>query len=267
MANKKQKPDLFSMPTNHRDDTPIQLSEDAKAASLKAIVAARDSLTFVADFIKNGSLSVSTRFNGFGVAQSNLNEAKKLLGGEDDDRQNRESDLYHLRMANQENQRLREEMAKGVTTEAVAHKLYALHKIVYDWWNKLGFNYSKGHFDGHGHGAYYTVEFSVHLDDMSFSHDPEPVTTKKKKKEKIVSLKDVIDLIYEDGDRSMQHVVDTPKTRAWILNQLKTRFPSIRIVDIRLNPIHKSDLFAFREIKAYIDIDEIEEVDDDVKEG
>lgn len=264
---KKAKPDLFSMPANHRDDSPIKLSEDTQAASLKAIVSARDALSFVAEFIQKNTMTVSTRFNGLGVAQHRLDDIKKLLGGDEDDKQNRETDLQHLRAANAENQRLREQMAKGVTPEAVGHKLYQLHKIVYDWWQHLGFSYSKGHFDGHGHGGFYTVEFSVHLDDMTFTEDPEPVTTKKKKKAKIANLSEVIDITHEDGDRSTQYVIDSPKSRAWIVNQLKTRFPSIRIVDIRLMPIHKSDHFFLREIKAYIDIDEIEEPDDDAEEG
>lgn len=255
---KKPKPQLMlKMPANHSDDTPIVLDEDAKAAAMKKFQEVYNALAFVHDFIKSDSLCVSTRYNGLGLAQSHLEDIKKMLGAEADDAQRRESDLKHLRDSNMENQRLREEMAKGVTSEAVGHKLYELKQIVSNWWETLGFSYSKGTFDAHGHGGSYKVEFSVNIDThLDYKERETPVTSRKKKDEKIENLSDVLD-VYIEG-RYDHAVIDTPKNRTWLINKLKTRFPSIRIFSVKSNAMD-ADLFQIREIEAYIGIEDIEE--------
>lgn len=263
---KRHKPELLlEMPANHHDDTPIELNEDTKAAAMKKCQEVYNALSFVHDFIKSGSFTVSTRFNGLGLAQSHLDDVKKMLGADADDEQRRASDLKHVRAANIENQRLREEMAKGVTSEAVGHKLYELKKFVSDWWETLGFSYSKGTFDAHGNGGSYKVEFSVNIDThLDFKEKETPVSSRKKKDEKIENLSEVLD-VYVEGKYD-HAVIDTPKNRTWLTNKLKTRFPSIRIFSIKSISIHRTELFQLREIEAYIDIEDIEEEDGDSAE-
>jgi len=250
------------MPANHSDDTPIDLDEDTKAAAMKKCQEAYSALSFVHDFIKNGSFTVSTRFNGLGLAQSHLDDMKKMLGADTDDEQRRDSDRKHMRATNEENQRLREEMAKGVTAESVGHKLYELKQTVTNWWEQLGFSYSKGEFDAHGHGGNYKVNFSANIDThLDFRERETPVTSRKKKDEKLENLSEILDVYAADGHvrKSDLAVIDTPKNRLWLTDKLKTRFPSIRIFSIKSISIHNTDLFQIREIEAYINIEDIEE--------
>lgn len=259
---KTRKPELeINMPANHHNDTPISLDEDTKAAALKKIQDSYQALAFVHDFIKSGSFTVSTRYNGLSLAQSHLDDVKKMLGADEDEKQKRENDRNHLRAANQENQRLREEMAKGVTAEAVGHKLYALKNIVYEWWKRLGFSYADGTFDAHGHGGSLKVNFRVNIDThLDFLEKETPVTSRKKKDEKIENLSDVLDL-YPESQNDLA-VIDNPKNRAWVLNKLKTRFPAIRIFKVNSRMVHKTDFFELSEIEAYIQVEDIEEDED-----
>jgi hypothetical protein len=247
----------LEMSPNHSDDTPVVLTDDAKAAATTSLKKAADALYFVMEFIKNGSLTVSARYNGLAVAISDINHARKLLGGESDLQQDMEGFQKRLREANEEIRRLEKEMTKGITAEAVGNKLGVLMKTVSKWWESIGFNYCTGKFNEYG-GLTAVLHTSID-DHISCMEEDTPVTAKQKKQEKVMETAQTLDLIPEGHGRF--HVVDSPKNRAWVINKIKTRFPSVRICKVELQEIGKADLFEIDRIEVYIPVDEIEEQD------
>lgn len=249
---------LMNRPENASDDTPIILNEDTQALVLAKIKEASDALSFVAMFVRDGEITVSSRYNGLSLAESHLNSVKKLLGADADDEQKQEADRKSVRAANMENHRLREEMAKGVTAEAVGLKLNAYKNIVYKWWKNLGFSYCKGSFNAHSHGGGFNVEFTTNIDTHldCIEREESPISSRKIKDEKVQSISETLDL-YVEG-RYDHAVVDTPRNRAWIFGELKARFPSIQIHSIESRSISGSDLLQIMKIEAYLQIEDID---------
>lgn len=253
---------MFSMPANHSSDELLVLDADAKAASLKALEDIFGALGFLHEQIKKNTCQISTRFNCISLGNRHLERLGKLLGSDEDKKQEQERDVSMIRAANLEAERLRRELGKAVSVEAIGHKLQDLSQVVYHWWKGLGFMYSKGSFEGHFRGGDYHVELSCYIDPTERSiMEDKPVTAKEVKAQLIKELGEQIDLDTETD--TMIHVIDTPKSRDWIFGKLQERFPTVRISEIKSFPIHKMPgKFMIREIQAYIPIQDIEEEDE-----
>lgn len=242
---------------NHGSDEPLVVDADAKASSLKAIKGVMGALSYLGEMIQKDTAVVSTRHNTLGVARSDLRELGRILGAEADTEQENELRLQLLRAANMENHRLRDEMGKGVTIESIGLKLYQLDRTIYNWWQNLGFTYSKSSIQAHSQGASFQVEFSVGVERHISTMEPKPVTAKAKLDAKRVALGKELQIVYEGSE---PHVLDNPNNRAWITNTLKARFPRCRIWKWESISIHRSDEFQLRHVEVNIDMTDVGDI-------
>ncbi len=219
----------FRMPENHGSDDPIELSEDNKAAALKAIKDAHGNLAFIHEMIGKDALTVGIRFSCLANAESHMRRTGQLLDAGKDKAQTSELNKSQLRIANDEIARLRKEMAKGVTLESVGNKLEVLNQIVRKWWHQQGFGLAEGKFRPNYRGADYEVDFSTYISDRDSSliAEDEPVTAEQRHQERLLKIAEGGDLI-QDHHRQPA-LKDTPKSRAWLDNLITTRFPGTRI--------------------------------------
>jgi len=242
---------------NHGSDEPLVLDADAKATSLKAINSVMGALSYLGERIQKDTAVVSTRYNTLGIARSDLRQLGNTLGAEADTAQEDELRLSLLRQANMENHRLRDELGKGVTVEAIGLKLYHMDRTIYNWWQNLGFTYSKSSIQAHSRGASFQVEFSIGVERHISTMEEKPVTAKAKLDAKRESLGRELQIVY---DGSEPYVLDNPNNREWIKNTLKARFPNCRIYKWESISIHRSDEFQLRHVEVNIDMTDVGDV-------
>lgn len=244
-------------PENHTSDEPLVLDADAKAVSIKALNDMRGALAFLQEMIQKDTCSVSTRFNTLSIVRSETRHLGRILGADADLQQ--EDDLRQnlLRQANMENHRLREEMAKGVTVESIGGKLYLMDRSIYNWWQNLGFTYSKATMGAHSRGGSFHVEFSIGVERHISTMEEKPVTAKAKIKAKQEALGQELEIAWGGGE---PYVLDNPNNRAWITGKLKERFPKCRIWKWESIAIHNSDDFQLRHVEVNIDFTDVGDV-------
>lgn len=247
----------FATTKNHSSDEPLLIDADASAsalASLKSIIVA---LSFLHEMVTKGTATVGTRHNTLGISRSELNNLEKSLGAKDDLQQEDELKKNLLRQANTEVYRLREEMGKGVTIEAIGSKLYQLDRSIYNWWQNLGFSYSSAKMQAHARGASFQVEFSVNIERHISSHDPKPVTAKARVAAKQAALGAALEVMYKSDE---PYVLDNANNRAWLTNKFKERFPTCRIWKWEAMSINNTDEFQIRHVEVNIDITDVGDV-------
>ena len=244
----------FSTTENHTSDEPLLLDADATASSLKELSSMVGALSWLHELIGKGQATVSTRHNALGIARSNLRQLDKLLGSADDLKQEDDLRLQMLRQANMEVHRLNEELGKGVTVAAIGNKLYLLDRTIYNWWQNLGFTYSKATIQAHSRGAAFHVEFSVGVERHISSMEEKPVSAKAKLDAKRANLGKQLDIAY---DGSEPYVVDNQENRTWITNTLRARFPTSRIWKWESLSVSKLDIFQIRHVEVNIDITDV----------
>lgn len=242
---------------NHGSDEPLKLDPDQKASALKDIKSMIGALSYLGEMIQKNTAVVSTRHNTLGIARSDLRHIGATLGAEADTAQQDELNLQLLRQANMENHRLRDEMGKGVTIEAIGLKLYHLDRTIYNWWKNLGFTYSKSSIQAHSQGASFQVEFSIGVERHISTMEEKPITAKAKLDAKREKLGQELQIVY---DQSEPYVLDNPNNRTWITNTLKARFPNCRIWKWESIAIHRSDEFQLRHVEVNIDMKDVGDV-------
>lgn len=248
----------LAMPANSGSDELLVLDEDTKAASLKAIQQAIGSLSWVFENVRDGTATKQVRFNGVSVAASYVTRLGELLGRDEDTEQEKQLRKSQLRVANDEIHRLRQEMAKGVTVEAMGNKLEELKKTVYYWWKSFGFLTADGNFSPNWKGADFHGKLSCYLDRHggSVMLEDKPVTAKELALKTLEQLAEQTDIEQEDG--SDVHFLDTPRNKDFLVNALTARFPGSRVWAFESNA-GRSGFFHLRNMEVYIPIQSIEE--------
>lgn len=249
---------MFERPENASDETIIELDADKKAASIKAAADAYHSLYFLHELIGKDKLSIAMRFSCIGVAEAHINRLKLLLGSKSDEEQEAELNANLLRQANIENHRLREEMGKSVSLEVLGLALYPLQQEVYEWWQKLGFSFMEGEFKGWSSGASLYARLSCYLDKhASCIEEDQPVTAVAKKRKRIDELALLVDIDTPRNDDP--RVMDTPRSREWIVSQILERFPGTRVSEWKSHGVRDRAEGSLRDISVVIPIQSIRE--------
>lgn len=255
---KEEKLGLFSTTENHSSNEPLLIDADATLSSLESLRSMIGALNFLHEMISKGTATVSTRHNTLGISRGELSNLEKSLGAKDDLQQEKELNNNLLRQANMELYRLREEMGKGVTIEAIGSKLYQLQQTIYNWWQNLGFSFSKSHLNPHSRGAAFSVEFSVSVERHVSSYNPKPATARTKLLAKRAALGAELEIIHKSDE---PYVVDSPNNRAWLTNKFKERFPTCRIWKWESHSINGlDDLYHIRYVEVNIDITDVGDV-------
>jgi hypothetical protein len=256
-TKKKEKVDplVLSMPENRTNESLLLLDPDNTASSLKSLKEIVSALNFLHEQIKKGEVSVSNRHNILSITRSELRYLEKYLGAEADLKQENDLKQNLLRQANMEVARLREELGKGVTVEAIGSKIYQLDRTIYEWWQELGFAYSKATFQSHSRGASFGVEFSVRVERHIGSHEEKPITAKAKIDATREALGQQLEIVY-DGDEP--HVVDNPNNRAWLTNKFQERFPTAKVWKWESRCVYRMDIFEICQVEVRIDITDID---------
>jgi len=242
----------FERPANASDETVIILDADKTSLALRAAAECSHAINFVHELVGKGELSVSMRFACLSVAQSHLEKLKHTLGAKSDEEQANELNSNQLRQANIEIHRLRQEMAKGVTPEVLGLALEPLKQTVYDWWKSLGFLTMEAEFVGYSDGGYLNAKLSCYLDRHGPLFDEKPVTTAAEKRMTIEQLAEHVDMDTPRGNEPS--VMDTPRTREWLVSQLQTRFPGTRIFEWHSHGVDGGASSTLRDIRISIPI-------------
>ena len=257
---KKAKQSLgpFSTTENHSSDLPLLIDADTKEASLDSIKSIIGALSYLHELITSETAKVSTRHNTLAISRGQLKQLEKFLGASDDLQQEEQLKKNLLREANTEVYRLREVMANGVSVEAIGNKLYQLDRSIYNWWQNLGFTYSKSKLQPHFKGASFIVEFSVGIDRHVGIDNPKPVTARTRKNAKFVALGQQLEIVQTNDD---PYVVDSPNNRIWFTNKIKERFPTCRIHKWEaVSVMRQEDVFQIRHIEVMIDLIDVGDV-------
>jgi hypothetical protein len=242
---------------NSSSDEPLLIDADTKASSLESIRNAYHALSFLNELISKDTATVGVRHNTLGLVRAELGNLEKSLGAKDDFQQEEELKKNLLRQANFEIHRLRDEMGKGVTVESIGNKLYQLDKTIYNWWQNLGFSYSKGTLQPNHKGATFHREFTLNIESHVFSHTTKPVTAKARIDAKVKALGSELEIFNEDNELC---VLDNPNNREWIKNKFIERFPNCRIWKWESISIRNSDLFQIRHVEVMIDMIDVGDV-------
>lgn len=251
--------DLYQMPENHSKTDLIELSPDDRARVLSKIKSAVGALSHLNDEVKVSKCKVCTRHNTLYIVQHALRDMGEALGHEDDQKQNDESTLIHLRAANQEVHDLKQKLGQGITNHAAGLRLGQICSSIYDWWQELGFSYSKQSVSASKWGASIVCEFSVDVDRFVGSMDPTPVTSQAKLDKKKDYLAESLFLVPEERHSDRLVVLDCPENREWILTQLRTKYEKIRIHNIHSRCVHGTQDFCIWKIEANISLEDIKE--------
>lgn len=247
------------MTENHGSNEPLLVNDDDKASSLNSIKRIVNALSFLHETMTKGTATVGIRHNTLGISRAEFNRIEELLGAKDDLAQEEELKKNLLRQANLEIHRLREEMGKGVTVEAIGSKLYQLDRTICNWWQNQGFTYSSSKLSAHSRGATFQVEFSVGIDKHVSSHSEKPVTEKSRIDAKLIALGSELEIVYPKGDDP--YVVDNPNNRTWLTNKFKERFPTCRIwkwESMLINGL--DDIFQIRRVEVNIDMTDVGDI-------
>ena len=221
---------MFESPECAHDETIVELTPDQQAVALKAAAEIVGAASHLHELIKAGTLSVAMRYACTEIIGRKREDLRKALGSISDDEVAATLKANQLREAHLENHRLREEMAKGVTAEAITQALRPAVDIVYKWWTGLGFTYMQGHFEAwHGGGAF-KATMSCHVDRHVSTFEDKPITAQSVIEQRLAGMARVLEM---DGSGSDRHVVDTPENRRHVADQLLARFPHCRIQEIR----------------------------------
>lgn len=248
----------FASTENHSSNEPLLIDADARASSLESLKSIIGALSFLHELITKGTATVGTRHNTLGISRAELSHLEKFLGAKDDLKQEEELKKNLLRQANMEVHRLREEMGKGVTIEAIGSKLYQLDRSIYNWWQNLGFTYSKSSLQPHSRGASFHVEFSVSVERHIGSHEAKPVTARARVDAKRAALGAELEIVYKSDE---PYVVDNANNRAWLTNKFKERFPTCRIWKWEAISAHGLDgVFQIRHVEVNIDMTDVGDV-------
>lgn len=239
----------FDSVKNHSSDEPIELNADQKSTAIQYINDIFGALVYLKEQIVADKIQVNTRYNSIGIAKYKIQDLHELLGGEDDIKQDEERRNLSLRHANIENARLRDQLGKSVTTQAIASKLNLLKQDFYDFWKNLGFLYSTIQFSSGHDTAYLTCELSCYINNHISSMTQTPVSDKKDLDERIEQLKQKIET---DKIPTGLVMIDSEKNRNWVIETLKNRFPSCRIQKIRC--CNHKEISYIRKITVMIDI-------------
>lgn len=247
---------LFASTKNSSSDEPLIVDADATEASKTILVSMIDAMRYLHEFLSKGEATVSTRHNTLGIVRNQLKRLEKLLGAEDDLKQDNEQTLVILRHAHAENARLQKQLADGVTFEAIGSKLYLLQRVIYEWWQELGFTYSQFELQpGYNGGATYKGRFTTRIERHISSYEEKPVTARAKIEKKKEELGKELQIHWED--RTDAVVIDNENNRKWITNKFKERFPKSRIHSWESHSTRDEELFTLWHVDAHIDMDDI----------
>ena len=247
----------FATTENSGSDEPLLIDADTTALSLQSLKDAVGALSFLHDMLGKGTATVGTRHNSLFLAKNHLERLEGYLGAKDDQKQEEELRNNQLRFANMEIHRLREEMGKGVTIEAIGLKLHRLEKTIYNWWQNQGFTYSKSQLNPNYRGANFLVEFSVRIDRHISSMATKPVTARAKIAAKREALGKELEIVH-DGDEP--YVIDNPNNRQWLTNLFMKRFPTCRIFQWKSISCNRLNIFQIRDVEVNIDITDVGDV-------
>jgi len=239
----------FESVKNHNSDEIVSLNPDEKATAISSVNGIIDALDFLRQQIIDDAVKVSTRYNTINIAKYKIKDLHELIGGNDDLKQDEEHLNFSLRHANIENARLRDQLGKNITTEAIASKLHLLRQDVYDFWKDLGFLHSDIKFSSGYNSAYLVCELSCYIDKHISTMTKTPISDKKELDEKIEELKQTIETEKIPTGLVM---IDSEKNRNWITEILQNRFPSCTIQKIRCCSHY--EIYYIRQINVMIDI-------------
>lgn len=245
---------FFRTTENSHSDEPLVLSPDDKAASLSSIKDAYQALSFLYEMIQKDQCTIGTRHNCMYIARSHMQQLVKFLNHEDDIKQEAELYSQSLRNANKEISRLRDEMGKGVTVDAIGSKLHLMDRTIYNWWKNLGFTYSKSSISASHRGGTFKVEFTVSVERHISSFENKPVTAQAMVDNRREMLAKELDIVYHSKE---PYVLDNPKNRQWITKKLEERFPGCIVLKWESMSIYRSDDFQIRHVEVFIDFDQV----------
>ena len=250
---------MFESPECAHDETIVELTPDQQAVALEAAAEISGAAIHLHQMIEAGTLSVALRYACTGVIEHQLERLRHALGSISDDEIEAKLKANLLRQANLENHRLREEMAKGVTAEAITQALRPTSDIVYKWWTGLGFTYMQGHFEAwHGGGAF-VATMSCHVDRHVSTFEDKPITAQSVIEKRLAEMARELVMVGTGSDR---HVLDTPENRRWICQRLLNRFPNARWRETRSMASSELGRHWLREIVVAIPLTDIIRKDD-----
>jgi len=239
----------FESVENHHSREKIELNLDQKIVATKSIDKIIDGLLYLREKIQKDTVDVCTRYNIIGISKYEIQDLQECLGGKDDIKQDKEHNEKSLRHANIENARLKDELGKSISVQAIASKLNLLKQEVYDFWKDLGFLHSDIKFSAGFNDAYVTGEFSCYISDHISTFSKNPVTEKQKVEEKIEKLKAKVEVAKISTGLVL---VDSEHNRKFLIDVFKERFPSSRIQKIKCHV--NDDLYYIREINVFMSI-------------
>ena len=220
-------PNPFDRPECASDESIVVLNADQKSAALKHLRELSFAAKSVFDWVIDDTLTVEMRYSCLNLIGSHLESAKLQLGAKSDDDVAGEHKANQLRQANIECHRLRDQLAAGVSLEAIGLALSSAKDRVDTWWRSIGFILVDGEFAGYRTSGVLQAKLNVSIDRHGCTFDDQPVSTAARIKASIEHLETRIDIIRPRGDDP--RVLDTPRSRIWLAGQITERFPHAKI--------------------------------------
>lgn len=145
---------------------------------------------------------------------------------------------------------LEKQLAENKPIDGLSEQLYQLYQHVSDWWNTHGFHHVSE--PGFTSSGIFTGKFAFMLDHLG-RMSRKPVTEKRNYKERIQDLiNEGWEIIFDQNGRSPQ-LVDNENNRARLINLIKGRFPSAKIIKTRNWPSEDNEnVFIYRNVEVYI---------------
>ncbi|WP_049827411.1 hypothetical protein [Paenibacillus maysiensis] len=227
----------------------IVLNPDEKAVALKSTKDLFFAVKQLHDWINTDSLSQEMAGILPSLIESHFTDVAKVLDYSSKLTKEKEERHQEIRKANARIHVLEKQLGEQKPIDGLAEQLEYLSRVISDWWNEHGFHHvSDASFTRSG---IYAAKFSFMLEYLStFSKTPE--TDKKNHKQRLQELiEEGWDIIFEDGRRSPK-LIDNDNNRSMLVELIKTRFPSAKIVKTRNWLTHDEDAFTFRDIEVYI---------------
>ncbi|WP_437224953.1 hypothetical protein SH661x_001928 [Planctomicrobium sp. SH661] len=241
----------------HHDETPVPLNADQTVVVEAGYRGAVQAVAFVAEMAKKGSLTVSIRANGLGVAFAALDRVAAAVGFESDREADHKSTQKVLRAANERIRELEKQLAGSVTGEALAQAVKKAVDSIYPTWKKAGFNYASDISAGPRY-----LSAKLHCDALHgiYSYSDTPDSDEKSADELRANLEGAGIVFSGEGRRSEdRHALDTDANKAAIIAVIRGIWPEARITNwtSHYSKFGSDEDFTIRYVEVLIPIESL----------
>ncbi|ADO59575.1 hypothetical protein [Paenibacillus polymyxa] len=227
----------------------VILNPDQKVVALKSTKELFFAAKQLHDWITEDNLS--KKMGGIlpSLIESHFTDVAKVLDYNSKLTMEQEERYQEIRRANERIHELEKQLGEQKPIDGLAEQLEYLSRVVSDWWNEYGFHHvSEASFTRSG---IYKAKFSFMLEYLS-TFSKTPVTDKENRKERIQELiEEGWDILHEENGYSPK-LVDNDNNRSRLINLIKSRFPSAKIIRTGNWLTDDDNAFTFRDIEVYI---------------